>query len=174
MGTTPTSHELPLLEFSATDILQSNSGYETETCGDLTYTKFSDQSWITLDSSNQLLFHIAANQDTDLRGSYDVIVEITSVDYPNILPHTIFFEIDVVCSDAQLIATWTPPPVWVPQSLDESMTWDTPTYESCLQPVPITDLEFEFYDSSGQSLSWITADLTANQFTAQLTKAVFE
>ena len=66
----------------------------------MTYSKTSNQSWITQDSTNDRIFMISVNEDPSLTGEHTLSVLVTSDDYPtDITAKTIEVPISVRCTN---------------------------------------------------------------------------
>ena len=108
------------------------AGFDSETCGTMTYSKTSSQNWIIQDSSNDRIFIISVNKNPNLIGEHTLSLQITSYDYPdNIVPKTIEVIISVKCNDPQLIYSKYNPEIWEPLAINEVFYWDIPEYTAC-------------------------------------------
>ena len=124
------------------------------------------------DPSNDLLFSFEVNEDPSLIDEYTLAFVVSSDDYPDyITPKVASLPVSVRCTGPQLIETWIVPSTWNPNEYDESWTSSLPTYSSCF--MPYTNLSFEFNDSTGLLLPWITVDTDPTQFLVTLSKAVY-
>ena len=124
------------------------------------------------DLTNDRLFSLEVNEDPSLIDEYTLDLLVSSVDYPaDIMPIIISLPVSVRCTGPQLIETWITPSTWNPIEYDESWTSSLPTYSSCF--MPYTNLSFEFNDSTGLLLPWITVDTDPTQFLVTLSKAVY-
>ena len=72
---------LPDLVDSGTVILSQTAGFETETCGFLSYTQRNLHSWVTQDSSNKLVFTIKPAADGSNGGIHELRVDVAAEDY---------------------------------------------------------------------------------------------
>ena len=121
---------------------------------------------------NDRLFSFEVNEDPSLIDEYTLDLLVSSVDYPaDITPKIISLPVSVRCTGPQLIETWTAPAVWEPTEYDQTWTSSLPIYSSCF--MSYTNLGFEFYDSTGLLLTWITVDTDPTQFLVTLSKAVY-
>ena len=158
---------LPRLEDSGTQSLQAISGFASDTCGSFTYTMNSSLTWIIQDPSDELKFSIEVNEDPSLLGAHILTVEVASDDYSSeIAAKTISVPIFVrKCTDPLLLEPGSNPAItWEPLEYEDTESWSLPTYIICREVY--TDLNFEFYDPSGNLIRWITADVSAWEFTA--------
>ena len=58
------------------------TGFESATCGALSYAMTSLQTWIVQDLTDDRTFSIDVDEDASLIGVHTLIVEVSSIDYP--------------------------------------------------------------------------------------------
>ena len=98
----------------------------------MTYTKTSDQSWISQSPSDDRLFIMLVDEDPSLRGDHVLSVQVSSNDYPNfIAPKSLEVPVTVTCSDPMLIDESYVTQTWEPSKIGETNSWGLPTYSIC-------------------------------------------